>query len=222
MHANKSWFRSWPKDIPKNLEYPKVPLHEILEKTAKEHPEKAAIAYFEREITYAELDSLSDQFAGALAALGVLKGDRVAVFLPNIPQFVIAYFGILKAGAVLTAISPLHKEREVEHQLNDSEAETIIALDTLYPIVEKVWQRTKLKNAVVTSLEEYASKTTNAPSKVEQTSNVYSFQELVKDEAKPPKVNINPEEDLAALQYTGGTTGTAKGAKIGRASCRER
>ena len=143
---NKPWFRLWPKDVPKNLEYPKVPLHAILEKTAKEHPEKAAIAYFEREITYRELDSLSNQFAGALNALGVKKGDRVAVFLPNIPQFVIAYFGVLKAGAVLTAISPLHKEREVEYQLNDSEAETIVALDSLYPIVERVWRKTKLRN----------------------------------------------------------------------------
>jgi long-chain acyl-CoA synthetase len=212
---NKPWFRSWPKDVPKNLEYPKVPLHAILEKTAKEHPEKAAIAYFEREITYAELDSLSNQFAGALAALGVKKGARVAIFLPNIPQFLIAYFGILKVGAVLTAISPLHKEREVEYQLTDSEAETIIALDSLYPIVEKVWRKTKLKNGVVTSLEEYASETAVSPSRVGQKSNVYSFQELLKEKAaKPPKVSVNPKEDLAALQYTGGTTGTAKGAML--------
>ncbi len=211
---NKPWFRSWPKDVPKNLEYPKMPLHGILEKTAKEHPEKAAIAYFEREITYAELNSLSGQFAAALVALGVKKGDTVALFLPNIPQFVIAYYGVLKTGAVLTAISPMHKEREVAYQLNDSEAETIVALDSLCPIVEKVWRETKLKNVVVTSLEEYASKTVAVSSKVEQTQKVYSFQELLKEKgAKPPKVNIN-QDDLAALQYTGGTTGTAKGAML--------
>jgi len=212
---NKPWFGSWPKDVPRNLEYPKVPLHEILEKTAKEHPEKAAIAYLEKEITYAELNSLSDKFAAALAALGVKKGDRVAVFLPNIPQFVIAYFGVLKAGAVLTAISPLHKEREVEYQLGDSEAETIVALDLLYPIVEKVWRKTTLKNVVVTSAEDYASNTAVSPSSVGQKPNVYSFQELLKEKgAEPPKVHINPKEDLAALQYTGGTTGTAKGAML--------
>ncbi len=211
---NKPWFRAWPQDVPKHLEYPNVPLQGILEKTAKEHPEKAAIAYFEREITYAELNSLSDQFAAALAALGVKKGDRVALFLPNVPQFVIAYYGALKAGAVLTAISPLHKEREVAYQLNDSEAETIVALDSLSSIVEKVWRETKLKNAVVTSLAEYASKTTAVPSKVEQKPNVYSFQEVLKEGVKPPKVNINPKDDLAALQYTGGTTGTAKGAML--------
>jgi len=212
---NKPWFRSWPKDVPKNLEYPKVPLHAILEKTAKEHPEKAAIAYFEGEITYRELDSLSNQFAGTLSALSVKKGDRVAVFLPNIPQFIIAYFGILKVGAVLTAISPLHKEREVAYQLNDSEAETIVALDSLYPIVKKTWQKTKLKNAVVTSLENYAPKIAISLSRVGQKPNVYSFQELLKEKGtKPPKVNINPKEDMAALQYTGGTTGTAKGAML--------
>jgi long-chain acyl-CoA synthetase len=211
---NKPWFSSWSKGLPRNLEYPKVPLHEILEKTAKEHPEKAAIAYFEREISYAELDSLSNWFAGALAALGVKKGDRVAIFLPNIPQFVIVYYGILKAGAVLTAISPLHREREVEHQLSDSEAETIVALDSLYPIVEKVWSKTSLRNVIITSLEEYASQTTVSPRIVEQKLNVRYFQELLEEAATPLSVNINPEVDLAALQYTGGTTGTAKGAML--------
>jgi long-chain acyl-CoA synthetase len=210
---NKPWFSSWPQDLPQNLEYPKVPLHKILENTAKEHPEKAAIAYFEREITYAELDSLSNQFAGALAALGVKKGDRVSIFLPNIPQFLIAYYGALKAGAVLTAISPLHKEREVAYQLNDSEAETVVALDSLYPIVEAVWRKTKLKNAVVTNMEEYASKNSVA-SKTPQAPNVHAFQELLKEVTTPLRVSITPEVDLAALQYTGGTTGTAKGAML--------
>jgi long-chain acyl-CoA synthetase len=157
---------------------------------------------------------LSNQFAAALTALRVKKGDRVAIFLPNIPQFIIAYFGALKAGAIATAISPLHKEREVEHQLSDSEAETIIVLDMFYPLVEKVWQRTKLKNAIVTCLEEYASKTPTSPRKAEQNPHVYSFHDLLKAAAKPPNVGINPEEDLAALQYTGGTTGTAKGAML--------
>jgi long-chain acyl-CoA synthetase len=213
-YKNKPWLKFWPSNVPDSIEYPLIPLHEILIKTAKEHPEKAAIAYFDGEITYRGLDSLSNKFAAALAALGVKKGDRVAIFLPNIPQFVIAYYGILKAGAVLTAISPLHKEREVEYQLSDSEAETIVALDSLYPIVEKAWRKTKLKNAVVTSAEEFTSKNPVSSGKGEQVPNVHSFQELLKEPAKPRSVSINPREDLAALQYTGGTTGTAKGAML--------
>jgi long-chain acyl-CoA synthetase len=215
---NKPWFSSYPKDVPRNLEYPEVPLHAILEKTAKEHPEKAAIAYSETSITYAKLDMFCNQFAAALAALDVKKGDRVAVFLPNIPQFVIAYYGVLKAGAVLTAISPLHKEREVAYQLTDSEAETIVALDPLYPIVEKVWRKTKLRNAIITSLEEYSSKKPVYSSKIQQAPNVHSFQELLTESAKPPSVSITPRDDLAALQYTGGTTGAAKAAMLTHAN----
>ncbi len=99
---------------------------------------------------------LSNQFANALVKLKVDKGDRVAVFLPNIPQFIIAYFGALKAGAVVTAISPLHREREVEYQLCDSGAETIVALDSLYPIVEKVREKTQVKHVIITGLVENA------------------------------------------------------------------
>ncbi len=154
----KPWFKFWPAAVPENLDYPEVPLHQLLRKSAKKHPEALVLVFFEREITYAELDLLSDQFAAAPAALGVKKDGKVAVFLPNIPQFINAYFGALKAGPVITAISPMRKEREVAYQLNDSQAETIVSLDTIYPIIKKVWRKTKLKNAVVTKMEEYGSK----------------------------------------------------------------
>jgi len=216
---SKTWFNNWPAEVPRTMEYPAIPLYEILKKTAREHPEKAAIAYFDREITYRELNEFSDRFATALATLGVKKGDCAALFLPNIPQFAIAYYGILKAGVVLTAISPLHKEREVEHQLTDSGAETVITLDSLYPIVERVWQKTKLKHAVTTSLDEFAAKQTPSPSTAEKNPNLHSFQQLLtENEASPPKVEVNPREDLVALQYTGGTTGTAKGAMLTHAN----
>jgi long-chain acyl-CoA synthetase len=215
MTEEKPWFKQWPDDVPKNLTYPAVPLHELLSNTAKEHPNQTAIAFLENELSYSELSTMSDSFAAALTTLGVTKGDCVAVFLPNVPQFIIAYYGALKAGAVLTALSPLHKEREVAYQLGDSDAQTIVVLDSLFPIVEAVWQKTKLRNVIVTSLGDYASKTT-APAKAEQKPNVYSFKELLNKNlvAKPPKVEINPAEDLAALQYTGGTTGTAKAAML--------
>ncbi len=211
---DKPWFKSWPSNVPKSLKYPQVPLFEILRKTAKAYPEKTAIVYADREISYKELDVLSDQFASALAGLGVEKGDRVAIYLPNTPQFIIAYYGAAKAGAVSTAISPMHRERELEHQLSDSQAETIITLDTAFPVVQAVWQKTTLKSAITTSLEDYASKDSAEFSGNNENPNVYLFKRLMKEDAKPPRVNINPVEELAALQYTGGTTGTAKGAML--------
>jgi len=211
VNKSKPWFNAWPADVPKNMKYPAVPLHGILQKIAENYPVKVAIACNGKEITYAQLDSLSNQFAHALAKLDVKKGDKIAIFLPNIPQFIIAYFGILKVGAIVTAISPLHREREVEYQLCDSEAGTIIALDSLYAIVDNVWAKTKLKNMIVTSLDEPASKKASSSIKP----NVWTFQQLLKEAPKTPiKVEINPYEDLAVLQYTGGTTGTAKGAML--------
>ena len=188
-----------------------ISLQEILHKTAKTYPEKTAILYNNREISYAELEMFSNQFANALVKLGVEKGDRVAVFLPNAPQFIIAYFGALEAGAVITTISPLHREREVEHQLADSGAKTIVTLDSLYPILAKVNEKNLPKNIILTGLDDYGSKNHSC----QNISNTYSFQELISEASNSPlNLKLDPCEDLAALQYTGGTTGVAKGAML--------
>jgi long-chain acyl-CoA synthetase len=128
--------KSLLKQAPKHLDYPNFTLQELLHKNAIAYPEKTAITYGEQEISYAQLEKLSNQFANALVKLGMKRGDRIAVFLPNVPQFVIAFFGSLKAGATVTSISPLHREREVEYQLLDSGAKTILTLDSLYPILK--------------------------------------------------------------------------------------
>ncbi len=208
---NAPWFNSWPAQVPKHLELPQVPLQEILHKSANEFPQKTAISYGGRETSYAQLEMLSNQFANSLVKLGVKKGDRVAIFLPNTPQFVIAYFGSLKAGMVVSAISPLHREREVEYQLNDSGSQTIVALDLLYPIISKVKEKTKLKNVILTGLDEYCYKKIRPPA----VPNTFAFQVLLEKALRdPPNVQLNPNEDLAVLQYTGGTTGIAKGAML--------
>ncbi len=202
----KPRLKHWPKDVTESIKYPSIPLHGLLEQTTKAYPEKTVVVYGEREISYTQLDLLSNQFANALAKLGTKKGDRVALYLPNIPQFVITFFGALKAGAVVTAISPLHREREVEYQLCDSGAQTIVTLDTLYPVVEKVREKTPLKYVIVTRLEDLGS---------EGIPNTLSLDGLVESASQDhPNIQINPDEDLAALQYTGGTTGTAKGAML--------
>jgi long-chain acyl-CoA synthetase len=210
----KPWFKNWSSDVPKHLNYPDVPLFELLRQTAKKHPESSAISYLGKDITYKELDVLSDQFAASLTSLSVEKGDCVSLFLPNVPQFIIAYYGILKAGAVLTAISPMHREREVEYQLSDSEAKVIVTLDSLYPIVEAVLEKTCVRNVVVTSLEEFSNQPVS-DKKSEQRANAHSFQQMLQKKPQQSlEVEVDPANDLGALQYTGGTTGTAKGAML--------
>jgi len=221
---SKPWFKNYPSEVPKTIAYPEVPLPDLLRKTAQEHGGDVAIVFLGKTITYHELNTFTDQFATALHTLGVGKGDRVAFFLPNIPQFIIGYYGSLKLGAIVTAVSPLYKERELEYQLNDSGAETLIFLDTLYPTVKAVKERTKLKRLIVVSVGEYlpsakrvfGSLIGRVPKlKVPHEPGVYYFKELVeKHPPQPPKVEINPKEDLAALQYTGGTTGVPKGAML--------
>ena len=111
--SEKPRSKFWPEGVRQHIDYPEVPLSDLLRKTAQSHPHHTAIVYFHKEMTYKELDEASDRFAVALDGLGVEKGDKVALFLPNIPQFVIACYGTLKIGAIETAISPLYKEREV-------------------------------------------------------------------------------------------------------------
>ena len=211
MNNDSPWFSCWPAGVPKYIKYPFFPLQSILKKTAQAYPEKTAIAYNEREITYSQLEALSNKFAASLIKLKVEKSDRVALFLPNTPQFIIAYFGALTAGAIVTTISPLHREREVEHQLVDSGAKTIVTLDSTLPIVQKVKQKTQLRNVITTSLQDYNSQPETSTPKL----NTLSFKTLIDDTTeKPPKIQLNPAKDLAALQYTGGTTGTSKAAML--------
>ena len=207
LEKDKPLLKHLPPEVPKHIDYPQVPLYTLLEATARNFPEKVAIIYDRQEINYAQLNLLSNQFANSLSTLSVKKGDRVALFLPNISQFIIAYFGVLKAGAVVTAISPLYREREVEYQLCDSGAQTIVVLDSLFQIVKKVRKKTQVKQVIITGLKENPS-----PKRVP---NALIFEQLLENSPKTAlKIKVNPNEDLAALPYTGGTTGTAKGAML--------
>ncbi|UCH57026.1 MAG: long-chain fatty acid--CoA ligase [Candidatus Bathyarchaeota archaeon] len=216
--------KNWPEEVPYTMEYPKIPIFDMLDESARKHPDATAIIFQDKILTYRELREAAYRFAKALQDMGVEKGDRVALFLPNIPQFVISYYGALRAGAILTTISPLYKEREVEHQLNDSGSETLIVLDILYPEVEGIKDKTKLKHVIVASIKEYlptvkrvlGSLLGKVPShKVERGSGIYFFQELLQaHEPNPSEVEVDPKKDLALLQYTGGTTGLPKWAML--------
>ncbi len=208
---NQPWLNHWPNDVPKHIDYPNVPIQDLLGASAKNFPQNPAVVYEKTVLSYALLDALTNQFAHVLLGLGVKKSVRVALFLPNLSQFIIAFFGVLRAGAVVTAVSPLHREREVEYQLNDSGAETIVALDSLYPVVERVREKTSLKNAIVTGLEDFGSQNSPAPN----IPNTAPFKLLLQNKpTAAPQIQIDPKEDLAVLQYTGGTTGTPKAAML--------
>lgn len=206
----RPWYRFYPEGVPKSIAYPEVPLHALLERSASTYPEKVAVVSGESgyRLTYRELDNLASCFANALLDMGAAKGDRVALFLPNIPQFLVAYYGTLKAGCVVTTISPLARESTLLFQLNDSEAETLVVYEPLLPVFLKVSQSTTVKRIFVTSGD--ASKPPQLPQ-----GNFYDFDAILsKYPPEPPKVEIHPKRDLACLQYTGGTTGTPKGAML--------
>ena len=151
----RPWFKSYEPGVPQTIEYPAVPMHAVLEETARQHPESTATIFLNGKLTYKYLDAAANRLANAFAGLGVKKGDRVAIYTANCPQYAIAYFATLKLGAVVVPVNPLYVAREVEHQVKDSGAETIVVMSRFYPIVQQVRARTPLKNVIVTNIKEY-------------------------------------------------------------------
>ena len=194
-------------------------MSDALKQTVQKYSDNTAIVYFGRRITYRELDELVDRFASALQDLGVRKGDRVGIQLPNLPQFIIAFYGALRAGAICVACSPLYKARELEHQLNDAGAETLVVMDTLYPMVQEIRERTKLRTVITTSPRDYLSPLlrTLAPLKGVKSHKcpgaIDFLTTMNKYGPNPKPVTVKPD-DIALLQYTGGTTGVPKGAML--------
>jgi len=211
----------WPEGVPQTIGYPEISLPQMLRNAARKFPENSATVFYGARISYREMDALTDRFATALQGLGVRKGDRVAIFLPNCPQFVIGYYGALKAGAIVVACSPLYKERELEYQLNDSGAETILTLDLLYSVVSSIRGRSRLRNVISTSLLDYfppvlgvLARLTGKLKKISCPDTLNMKELLSRYPATPRQVDIDPNSDIALLQYTGGTTGVPKGAMI--------
>jgi long-chain acyl-CoA synthetase len=219
----KPWLKHYDSGVPHTIDYPEVPLHHFLEESARRFPDHVATVIQGGKLTYQELNGLTDRLAAALYDLGVRKGDRVALYLPNCPQYVIGFYAILKAGGVSVAINPLYSPREVVHQLNDCGAQTIIVLSKMYPVNQAVRAQTKIKNVIVTNIKEYFSplikvlftllKEAKDGHRVALAEGDLWLQDLLKryTPEQRPKVEVGPD-DRAIFQYTGGTTGIPKGA----------
>jgi len=227
MLKEKSWHKHYPGEIPKTLEYDERTLHSYLEDSAADFPEMKALHFMGKEMTYTELLKESKQMANYLQSLGLEKGDRVAIMLPNSPQAVISYYGALMAGGIVVQTNPLYTPRELKYQMNDSGSKFIVCLDILLPRVQQVQKDTNLKHVIVAEIKDYLPFPKNIvypflqkrqygfSVKVEDTDTVHRWKTILQ-EGKPEynKIDIDPKEDLALLQYTGGTTGHPKGVML--------
>ena len=213
------WRKAWPKDTPREPQYPhgEVALSEYLRAWARRQPDHPAVIFYGHTLTYADLDRQSDRFAALLMSKGVGKGDRVAVFMPNCPQFHIVFFGILKLGAVHVPVSPLSRAFELAYELNDTDAEVIVAQDQLIGTVDQVKGETRLREVIVTSLADVipAAPTIPVPDSLRVprieapgATDLMPALAAMGDVAPLPPAGL---DDVAALNYTGGTTGMPKG-----------
>ncbi|MBD8032234.1 long-chain-fatty-acid--CoA ligase [Solibacillus merdavium] len=225
--TEKVWFSSYPQEVPHVLELPEFPVHQFLTQAYESLPNKVAIHFMGRELTYKELYESAMKFANYLRSLGVEKGDRVAIMLPNCPQAVIAYYGTMYAGGIVVQTNPLYTERELQYQMADSGAKVILVMDILYPRVMKIMNKTSIENVIVTGIKDYLpfpknliypfiqKKQYGFSVKVEHSGTNHLFTEVMKM-AKMDKIELDFdfENDLALLQYTGGTTGYPKGVML--------
>ncbi|MBN1883646.1 MAG: long-chain fatty acid--CoA ligase [Deltaproteobacteria bacterium] len=220
---DRLWHKAYVPGIPKSIDYEDLTISEFLSRTAKRFPKRCALTFLGKKISYAELDGLANRFANALIKLGVKPGDRVGLLMPNIPQIVISYYGIWRAGAVAVPVNPLYTDREIEHQFNSSGTTAVITLDLLAPRALGMRSKTKIQTVITAHINDYLPFPTKQLYpfvkkgmyfKYEKQPDYYQFLDLMKESS--PKSSGDPSklDELALIPYSGGTTGLAKGVSI--------
>jgi len=218
----RTWLKHYDEGVPHTIEYPAINLYQLFRQSVERNPSGLATLFFGARMSYRSLGEKVDRFASVLAGLGVKKGDRVALILPNLPIYPIAHFGALKLGAILTPTNPLYVERELERQLVDSGAETVIILDQLYPRLAQVRANTPVKRVVVAGVKEFLPPTVGflygfknkSTLTTQEEEGLYLYRDLMRRKFPPaPAAEVDPDE-IAILLYTGGTTGISKAATL--------
>jgi long-chain acyl-CoA synthetase len=228
------WLASYDKGVPATITYPRVSLFQVLDNMARKYGSRVATKLILRylgpmtlggELTYAQLLAQVNRFAAALHSLGVRKGDRIAIMVPNLPQFVISFYGAARLGAIVVNTNPTYTSREMEHQFADAGAETVVLLSPYYRKLKEIQAHTAVRRVIVTDVTEYATGLTKALANrklrheglmvdVPEGDGVYHFRKLLDAHPDaPPAVAIDPDE-TALFQYTGGTTGVPKAAML--------
>ena len=227
MGFERIWHKSYAPGVPPAIEPEKITIAEVLRRTAGRFPDRTAFYFMGRKITFAELESLVNRFTRALAALGVRAGDKVAMLMPNLPQLVIANHACYRLGAVTVMNNPLYSERELEHQLNDSDARFLVTLDLLLPRALKIKPATKIEAIIPCHINDYLPfpKKQLYPfvkramyRKAVPGPGVHPFLDLIGKYPDDPVPIAARWEDVAAFIYTGGTTGVSKGAMLTHAN----
>jgi len=221
--SEKPWLNRYDEGVPHHIDYPEIPLFEVLAEAANKYPESACTIFKGAQITYREMDALTDRLAAGLASIGIRKGDQVGIFMPNTPQFVMAYFAILKLGAIVVAVNPLYSPREIEHQANDAGIEVMVVMSNFYNLIKEVQPNTKIRTVVVTNIKETLpsilaflfklTKEKKGGFRIELAEGDLWMQDLINSHQPEdrPQVDVSPD-DNALFQYSGGTTGISKAA----------
>jgi long-chain acyl-CoA synthetase len=221
--SERPWLNNYDAGVPKTLEYPAIPLFDLLSQAAEKYPDAACTIFKGARISYLEMDQITDRLAAGLASIGIKKGDRVGIFMPNTPQFVMAYFAVLKLGAIVVAVNPLYTARELVHQTNDAGLEVMLVMSNFYNMVKEVQPETKIKTLVVSNIKETLppilsflftlTKEKKDGFRIQLEEGDYWMQDLINDHQPEdrPQVEVS-SDDNALFQYSGGTTGISKAA----------
>ena len=229
MSDQRPWLNKYPNHVQWDAEIPEKPLYALLDDAVAKYPTNESMDFLGKTYTYAELGDMVTKAAAGLQELGVGKGVKVGLFLPNCPQFVVSYFGVLKAGGTVVNYSPLYSEDELLHQIEDSETDIMVTLSlkALYPKMATMLQRSRVKKLIVGALQDVLPFPKNLLfpllksgeiAKVPNDSKHVSYRQLLNNEGRYSPSDVDVKEDIAVLQYTGGTTGVSKGAMLTHAN----